>query len=131
MNHKCKKHDIDLLCMAGCSAHPDNWYCPQCDRQEQYKRDTTKTHIDRLLYVRARYRLLFNCCPLCNSDAPELDTCPICNSYHQARGDQYPPSMITKQKWLKEYINAINMRALIKRSVQESRNKRNNSRGEK
>ena len=29
----CKRHKIDLECMAGRSAHPDNWYCPKCDAE--------------------------------------------------------------------------------------------------
>ena len=52
MNHKCKKHDIDLLCMAGCSAHPDNWYCPQCDQEEQYKAARQMRSGDRLVLRR-------------------------------------------------------------------------------
>jgi len=29
---KCKQHiTVDLECIAGCSAHQDNWYCPKCD----------------------------------------------------------------------------------------------------
>lgn len=28
---KCAKHKIDLECRGGCSAHRDNWYCPECE----------------------------------------------------------------------------------------------------
>ena len=31
----CKKHRIQRQCMAGESAHPDNWYCPQCDLERE------------------------------------------------------------------------------------------------
>ena len=31
---KCKKHDVSLECLAGHSAHPDNWYCPECDKED-------------------------------------------------------------------------------------------------
>ena len=40
---KCSKHGTDLECMGGCSAHPDNWYCPKCDAEdllrEEYKKE--------------------------------------------------------------------------------------------
>jgi hypothetical protein len=29
---KCTKCGADCRCLAGESAHPDNWFCPQCDR---------------------------------------------------------------------------------------------------
>ena len=36
---RCKKHDIDLECMGGCSAHRDNWYCPKCDAEEVIRKE--------------------------------------------------------------------------------------------
>jgi len=30
---KCERHDIKLECMGGRSAHPSNWYCPECDKE--------------------------------------------------------------------------------------------------
>jgi molybdopterin converting factor small subunit len=35
----CDKCGANLKCLAGESAHPDNWYCPQCRRIEQLERD--------------------------------------------------------------------------------------------
>lgn len=34
---KCKKHNTDLECMGGRSAHPSNWYCPTCDKESELK----------------------------------------------------------------------------------------------
>jgi hypothetical protein len=31
---KCTKCGADCRCLAGESAHPDNWFCPQCERIE-------------------------------------------------------------------------------------------------
>lgn len=59
------------------------------------------------LKLRAKYRVLFGFCPKCNSDAPELYDCSVCNYYSQASGDKYPPSKSTKDKWIKKYIEEI------------------------
>jgi len=34
----CKKHGRDKRCLAGESAHPTNWYCPECDKDEELTR---------------------------------------------------------------------------------------------
>ena len=34
---RCEKHNIDMECMGGRSAHPSNWYCPACDEIEELK----------------------------------------------------------------------------------------------
>jgi len=31
----CKKHRKCKECLAGESGHPDNWYCPDCDAEEE------------------------------------------------------------------------------------------------
>jgi len=60
-----------------------------------------------------RFRVSLNSCPLCNSDAPELDNCPLCGGYHSARGDEYPPEKELKQKWLKEMYSVKRMTDLV------------------
>jgi hypothetical protein len=34
----CSKHKIEKECYAGCSAHIDNWYCPECKKEKEKKR---------------------------------------------------------------------------------------------
>ena len=31
---RCNKHDKELECLAGGSAHPGNWFCSECDSEE-------------------------------------------------------------------------------------------------
>ena len=74
-----------------------------------------------------RFRVSLNSCPLCNSDAPELDNCPLCGGYHSARGDEYPPEKELKQKWLKEMYSVKRIQRNIKKAVRESRKRRLNT----
>ena len=46
--------------------------------------------------LKPRFRAALGCCPLCNSDAPEIDECPLCDGYHAARGDTFPPAKKVK-----------------------------------
>ena len=49
------------------------------------------TWFDRL---RARWRIWWNLCPVCNSDAPEMDTCWCCRGSRE-----YPLSETTKGRY--------------------------------
>ena len=60
-----------------------------------------------LKYLNSRKRILFGMCPLCNSDAPKLYDCPMCDGRHSARGDKFPPPQSVKDGWLKR-LNEIN-----------------------
>lgn len=84
--------------------------------------------IDRVVIgismAKARYRAVFGFCPMCNSSAPKLDDCPLCNSYHSARGDAFPPSKKLRSEWLGEYKGVLVTQRNIKRLVRESRKKR-------
>jgi len=54
---------------------------------------TPKTKSEKFLYkVVGKWRLLFGFCPQCNSDAPELYECPVCN-YNKK----------PKSKWWSDY----------------------------
>ena len=59
--------------------------------------------------LRGNYRISLGFCPLCNSDAPEVYDCPLCEGYQQARGDKYPPTKETKRAWSKSYNDTIKM----------------------
>lgn len=54
----------------------------------------TTFHVPLRTRLRARWRLFWNLCPACNSDAPELDTCWLC-----AGSREYPLSEATKKKY--------------------------------
>jgi hypothetical protein len=45
---------------------------------------------------------VFGFCPECNSDAPELDTCPVCNGYRWSRHGG-PPSRELRKAWWQAY----------------------------
>jgi hypothetical protein len=53
------------------------------------------------LFLRSRWRMRFGFCPACNSDAPAIDTCPICHSYRIP--DPFPPSNRTLRDWRNDY----------------------------
>lgn len=74
-----------------------------------------------------RFRVSLGFCPMCNSDAPELDNCPLCEGYHSANGDTFPPPASTKKQWLDEIhsINCIQLK--LKKSINESRKRRRNT----
>ena len=58
-----------------------------------------------MLYLKlaiAKYRLFFGFCPKCNSDAPAIDTCNVCNGERS-----YPPTKQTKKNWYKTYSNEV------------------------
>jgi len=38
----CVRHNIHLVCIGGCSAHRDNWYCPECDKENDCFRHNTE-----------------------------------------------------------------------------------------
>jgi hypothetical protein len=48
-------------------------------------------------------RLFWDLCPECNSDAPELYDCPVCNYYSSADGNPWPPTKETKNVWWKRF----------------------------
>lgn len=53
-----------------------------------------------LLRLRARWRLLFGFCPGCNSSAPAIDTCRVCQNY---RGP-FPPNKELKKVWYAYFL---------------------------
>lgn len=53
--------------------------------------------------ITGRYRLFWNSCPLCNSDAPEIDNCVVCKSGREV----YPPTEITKAAWWCRFLQVL------------------------
>ena len=54
--------------------------------------------------IRGNRRIRHNQCPSCNSDAPAVDTCPVCESYDaRNKWDVYPPEGWRKMEWQKRY----------------------------
>jgi len=71
--------------------------------------------------IRGRFRLMNGFCPMCNSDAPELYDCPICDYYSSASGDKFPIPKSIKVKWWCEYSVVIDARAMVHHMVKDSR----------
>lgn len=74
--------------------------------------------------ARGRLRIAYGFCPLCNSDAPEVYDCPLCEGYQQASGDKYPPTKETKNKWVSEYKSTLNVWAKIPGMIKTARKER-------
>ena len=66
------------------------------------------------LNLRAIYRTLLGFCPNCASDAPKVDTCPLCKDYREAfrKGEaEFPPDLSTRGYWLDNYFFVTNIQA--------------------
>lgn len=72
-------------------------------------------------YLVGRFRLDLSMCPLCNSDAPEKDHCPICENH-----TTWPPDDKTKKEWWDRYLKTIKCSRTIKNMVKASKAKREN-----
>lgn len=55
--------------------------------------------IDYLVYLRGLFRVWFGFCPICNSDAPELDSCSFCGSFRGYRDKTARKDL--RSKWVK------------------------------
>lgn len=43
---RCPRHGSKpVRCLAGCSAHPSNWYCEKCDEEKRKEKDEWKDWI--------------------------------------------------------------------------------------
>jgi len=61
--------------------------------------------VNVLRKLRAHVRLWFGFCPACNSEAPEMDTCPVCGGYRWA--DEGPPTEYAKREWWARYVKFL------------------------
>lgn len=57
-----------------------------------------------LQLIKGRWRLYWNVCPACNSDAPECDTCTICMDWHGRNRPMYPPPKEEKARWWSRFV---------------------------
>lgn len=56
------------------------------------------------LSLRGAYRLAWGFCPRCNSDAPEIDRCAICDGYRShTPGHTHPPPGTVLSLWRGAY----------------------------
>jgi hypothetical protein len=55
--------------------------------------------------IKGRIRLLFGFCPKCNSDAPKMYNCNVCNWYQTGLSGM--PSKQTKIEWLQRFNKYI------------------------
>lgn len=52
-------------------------------------------------------RIFFGFCPECNSDAPEVDSCPVCDRYRSIGvGMEFPPSAARKALWWERFTQS-------------------------
>lgn len=66
--------------------------------------------------LRAKWRLFWDLCPACNSDAPGVDQCECCNGFRSsemAEGDM-PEAMVTARKavWLRRFMQGKGIRPM-------------------
>ena len=64
----------------------------------------------------ARYRIFWGFCPLCNSDAPEIDKCILCDNNRE-----WPRTQRTLDSWQEQYESIYRMRMMTYRAVLDSR----------
>lgn len=61
---------------------------------------TTRTFWERFF---GRIQLMFGFCPACNSSAPELYGCKVCEYYSTAGGKPFPLTKETKAIWWERF----------------------------
>lgn len=58
------------------------------------------------LKLRGKWRLFWGLCPACNSDAPELYDCTVCQWYRTS--ERGMPDKTIKQAWWERYLKLLN-----------------------
>lgn len=62
--------------------------------------------------ISGAFKLFWGFCPKCNSDAPELYDCTVCNYYtHGKTGYVFPPTKNIKDLWWKKYQEEIKLKS--------------------
>lgn len=57
--------------------------------------------MNRFKLAIGRWRLWWGLCPECNSDAPEVDCCPVCRAFDRMH---FPPTPAQKLEWWNRYV---------------------------
>ncbi len=61
------------------------------------------------LLIRGRIRYAFGFCPACNSDAPEVEGCPICGGAWFAASKVQMQQRIDKSLWFRRFKTRMHM----------------------
>lgn len=59
--------------------------------------------------LRGKWRMHFGFCPACNSDAPGVDRCEVCNGY-TGHSSEFPPNAARKSVWLRRFMQGKGVR---------------------
>lgn len=63
-----------------------------------------------LTILNGRFRMFWGLCPKCNSDAPELYDCNVCNWYTTSKHGM--PNKYLKRIWWKRFMAWVNIKYL-------------------
>jgi len=56
--------------------------------------------------LRSRWRVLLGFCPMCNSDAPAVYNCPLCEGWQTTTNGM--PDSETRKTWLSNHYQVLN-----------------------
>ena len=68
-----------------------------------------------LAYLRGKYRLFWSQCPMCNSSAPEMDSCPVCRNYRE-----WPRPNYVKVHWWRLYKEEIERERTVDKILKDA-----------
>jgi hypothetical protein len=56
--------------------------------------------------LQGRTRIAFGFCPACNSDAPEVYDCKVCEGWQSVYEGVFPPPQATRDRWWRRFTMA-------------------------
>lgn len=63
--------------------------------------------IKALLFLRGWWRISWHRCPQCNSAAPEVDDCPVCEGWTQALTGLHRPPWYVVERWADRFFERL------------------------